>query len=159
LNRTMYPTFHRQWHGIIAEDEDRNFDSRPQGGEASEGSRKGRGGGPPPPHGRRLTDRRGAVCGRHSSTVRRISARRVVAETCLRPAACAGALASAPAVRRDQGETGTAAAAGGGARSWVARRAEAPRWSRMRRMTRPSVMKATTRITPRQRGQTSGSVS
>ena len=53
-----------------------------------------------------------------------------------------------PRHSRDQGETGTAAAAGGGARSWVARRAEAPRWSRMRRMTRPSVMKATTRITP-----------
>src|SRR5664279_1988928 len=61
--------------------EDRNFDLRPQGGEASEGSRKGRGAAPPP--GRRLTDRRGAVCGRHSSTVRRISARRVVAERCL----------------------------------------------------------------------------
>ena len=29
----------------------------------------------------------------------------------------------------------------------------------MRRMTRPSVMKATTRVTPRQRGQTSGSIS
>jgi len=64
-----------------------------------------------------------------------------------------------PGRQRDQGESGTAAAAGGGARSWVARRAEAPRWSRMRRMTRLSVMKATTRITPRQRGQTSGSVS
>jgi hypothetical protein len=52
-----------------------------------------------------------------------------------------------------------AAAAGSGARSWVARRAEAPRWSRMRRMTRPSIMKETTRITPRQRGQTRGSTS
>src|SRR5450759_4318155 len=79
-----------------AEVKDRNFDSRPQGGEASEGSRKGRGAAPPP--GRRLTDRRGAVCGRHSSTVRWISARRAIAETCLRPAACAGALASAPAL-------------------------------------------------------------
>jgi hypothetical protein len=76
--------------------EDRNFDSRPQGGEASEGSRKGRGAAPPP--GRRLTDRPGAVCGRHSSTVRRISARRAIAETCLRPVACAGALASAQAL-------------------------------------------------------------
>src|ERR1019366_2649515 len=75
---------------------DRNFDSRPQGGEASEGSRKGRGAAPPP--GRRLTDRPGAVCGRHSSTVRRISARRAIAETCLRPVACAGALASAQAL-------------------------------------------------------------
>lgn len=40
-----------------------------------------------------------------------------------------------PGSQGDQGETGTAAAAGGGARSRVARRAEAPRWSRMRRMT------------------------
>ena len=48
----------------------------------------------------------------------------------------------------DQVETGTTAVAGGGAQSWVARRAEAPRCSRMRWMTRPSVMKATTRITP-----------
>src|SRR5664279_5741544 len=77
--------------------EDRNFDSRPHGGEASEGSRKGRGAAPPPD--RRLTDRPGAVCGCHSSIVRRISARRAVAETCLRPAACAGTLASAPAGR------------------------------------------------------------
>src|SRR5450756_1648294 len=80
---------------------DRNFDSRPQEGEASEGSRKGRGAAAAaaPPPGRRLTDRPGAVCGRYSSTVRRISARRVVAETCLGPVACAEALASAPAVR------------------------------------------------------------
>jgi len=48
-----------------------------------------------------------------------------------------------PGSQGDQGETGTAAAAGGAARSWVARRAEAPRWSRMQRMTRPSVMNAT----------------
>jgi hypothetical protein len=94
---------------------------------------------------RRLTEFPVVVSAPYSESMRRISARRVVAETCLRPAACAGALASAPAVRRDQGETGTAAAAGGGARSWVARRAEAPTWSRMRRMTRPSVMKATSR--------------
>ncbi len=41
----------------------------------------------------------------------------------------------------------------------LVRRAEALRWSRMRRMARPSVMNATTRITPWQRGQTSGSIS
>ncbi len=34
-----------------------------------------------------------------------------------------------------------------------------PGWSKMRRRTRSSVMKATTRITPWQRGQTSGSTS
>ena len=85
---------------IEDEDEDRNFDSRPQGGEASEGSRKGRGAAPVP--GRRLTDRPGAVCGRHSSTVRRISARRAIAETWLRPVACGGARSepSAPSLRR-----------------------------------------------------------
>jgi len=59
----------------------------------------------------------------------------------------------------DQGNAGAGRAAGGGARPSVTRRAEASRWSRMRRMTRPSVMKATTRITPRQRGQTRGSTS
>jgi hypothetical protein len=64
-----------------------------------------------------------------------------------------------PGSQEAQGETGTAAGARCGARSWGARKAEAPRWSRMRRMMRPSVMNATTRITPWQRGQTSGSVS
>jgi hypothetical protein len=39
-----------------------------------------------------------AVCGCHSSIVRRISARRAIAETCLRPVACAEALASARAL-------------------------------------------------------------
>src|SRR5450830_1679567 len=57
-----------------------------------------------------------------------------------------------PGSQGAQGETGTAAGARGGARSWGARKAEAPRWSRMRRMMRPSVMNATTRITPWQRG-------
>jgi hypothetical protein len=44
-----------------------------------------------------------AVSWRFSRSVRRISARRAVAETCLRPAACAGTLASAPAGREIRG--------------------------------------------------------
>ena len=100
-----------------------------------------------------------AVPERFSGSTRRTSAGRTAAETpaetWLGPVACAGALASAPAVTGNQSETGTAAARGG-ARSWAGPRAEAPRCSRMRRMTRPSVMKATTRITPRQRESRKG---
>src|SRR5664280_832091 len=44
-----------------------------------------------------------AVSWRFSRSVRRISARRAVAETCLRPAACAGKLASAPTGREISG--------------------------------------------------------
>src|SRR5450830_754442 len=50
---------------------------------------------------RSLTDRPSAVSARHSRTVRRISACRAVAETCLSPVACAGALASVPAFRSE----------------------------------------------------------
>jgi len=88
-----------------------------------------------------------AVLERFSRKARWISARGAVAERGLGPETCAGRLTGVgPAGGGDQGMTGatSTAAVGGGARSWVARRAEALRWSRMRRMTVPSVMNAAT---------------
>src|ERR1035437_4889709 len=59
-----------------------------------------------PPPGRGLTDRPNAISGRFSRSMRRITVRRVVAETWLRPAACAGALAPAPGPSGGSGGNG-----------------------------------------------------
>src|ERR1035437_9477652 len=59
-----------------------------------------------PPPGRGLTDRPSAISGRFSRSMRRITARRVVAETWLRPAACAEPLAPAPGASGGSGGIG-----------------------------------------------------
>src|SRR5450830_705408 len=59
-----------------------------------------------PPPGRGLTDRPNAISGRFSRSMRRISARRVVAGTWLRPAACAEPLAPAPGPSGGSGGNG-----------------------------------------------------
>src|ERR1035437_10977268 len=59
-----------------------------------------------PPPGRGLTDRPSAISGRFSRSMRRITARRVVAETWLRPAACAEPLAPAPGPSGGSGGNG-----------------------------------------------------
>ncbi len=81
-----------------------------------------------------------AARARTSRRARGASAGGVLVEPRLDREPCAGGGAGP---QGHQGGTGADRATGGGARLWVTRRAEAARWSRMRRMRRGSVMKAT----------------